>query len=207
MLLDKKILSRLMISIFLLILLLNFSGCSTTEGGIYTPYEIDEAGVHFSFEYPEDLSQEFKEINIEFPFHKYVNFSVLVEDVVKEKIIHRKQSYIQINVYERGEVVPSAESLIEKYIEINNNKPDSELHIIKRYSTKISGIEATVLHSSYSGQYDSGAATVAIDIVDWSIYFEYDEQVWWIDISYPVEMSSEAKVDFNHMLKTFKILN
>jgi hypothetical protein len=80
---------------------------------------------------------------------------------------------------------------------------DYGFSLLKRYTTKINGIEAVILHYSIPVSIEYYIA----DDIGWSVYFEHDGYVYEIEFSYPVEMSEEANADFNHMLKSFKILD
>lgn len=206
MILRKKTPLLLVLNTVLMILLLNLSGCNNIEEDrVYKLYSVEEGNVHFTFEYPAEFN--LGAIDFEDDFYRFVRFLGTKMDVQEGKIIQLKQARISVDIFEQGETVPSAESILAETIESNGKYPD--FREIKRYTTKISGIEATVLHFSNSGEGSDayGVISYYFDIVDWSIYFEHNGHVWWIEFSYPVEMSAEANADFEHILKTFKILD
>jgi hypothetical protein len=202
---NKRINLRVVVHTILMILLLSSAGCNNhLPDRTYKEYTVDEGNVHFSFEYSENYTLGVYDFENE--SRKYINFFGPNMDFQEQSVIQLKQARISIDLYKQDETVSGAESELQKQIEANEKYPG--FRIIQRYSTKIDGITAIVLNYSNSGQgHDySGVVTFAFSSVDWSLYFEHDSYVWWIQFDYPIEMTKEAKADFDHMLKTFKIL-
>jgi hypothetical protein len=170
---------------------------------VYKLYTVEEDKVHFSFEYPEELDPGVPSLQDE--FLKTIGFYGPKTVVVEGSTVYRKWERITIYIFQQGEIVPSAENQIELFIKTNTNYPG--FRILKKYKDKISEIEATVLYDSFSGQLNSVEESFSFSDVSWSIFFEHNGYIWRIEFRYPVEMSAEAKVDFEHMLKTFKMLD
>lgn len=207
---NKKVSYTILICILGLGLLLFLSGCNsviennTTENEYYTLYTVKEGNFHFSFEYPDTVSPGVSDFAT-WGSHHYISFTGTQNDTTVDSVIYRDWPQIYISIWEQSEMVKSAEASVEEKVESNIDNPN--WHMISRYKTTVDGFDTFVLQYSYSGQFELYYRYYYADDICYSAYFEYNKRIWNIWLSYPSEMAIAAEADFNHILRTFKILD
>lgn len=89
---------------------------------------------------------------------------------------------------------------------INQNKLYATNYaILSRDTLDASGKEVIQIVSSYS--YQDETNNFRSDIVDYEGFFEYKSMMWNVSLVAPLFMEGIAKQDFEHIIKTFKILD
>ena len=114
---------------------------------------------------------------------------------------------IQISVSDRSGEDPDwrlASGFVRGFIELKKRRDYFQL--LERRPVTISGVEGEL--SAFVEEWVVLAArdTPKLRYVRWA-YFDYDGLVWEIEAEAEEELAEQVRVDFEHVLETFKILD
>lgn len=200
----------------LLLSLLMTSGCSS-----YKSFTQLEGDVRFSFEYPESYRSSYVEV---YPYYIGVLFSRLAEErqrtSAEDERPPQDDSWLSVQVYSGNSITfaTDAKSLMENEIS-NLEKYNKSFQIEESSSVVVSGVEAVYLKYSFlmllpttvaennEEDHFEDSENGGIPFVKRAIYFDHGGFIWEISLRSEEQAAKADTVSFNHILKTFKILN
>jgi hypothetical protein len=206
MLSDKKIYSRLVLSIFLITLLLSLNGCNGAE---YLTFMLKK-GIKFSFEYPSHYKKE--EVRA---YEQDEGFGrVTLFDKLPSEGSWYDSIYIVISDKRIGYTNPK--EIIQ--VIITDTLPKE---IIERSTVTMAGLQGELLVYSFSGDVKDAPSGFwscspsrkrvnpdePLVRVSRVAYFDDGDKIWRIEVESAERKAEQAKADFEHILQTFKILN
>jgi len=194
------------ISIMLFMMLTVSPGCNIG----YKLLTEDKEIAHFSFEYPADLNEVVRSSEDDF-----ICIS-LIREVVKDGWWDKSLSFITQKPPVIGyEEAYDAGSFIEAYI--TRLKDSFEVvQVLERSSVNISGISGEQVIYTYDdfsrrmplldAPLEGEPAGPSLIWIDRAIFFDYNGLVWFIRMKSTEETSEQTKLDFEHLIETFRIL-
>lgn len=191
------------LGLFLLVLLILlssvfiFTGCSG-----YTRFTLREGDAHFTFEYPKDYDEKYVSIVSIFTRMTFCR-SLLEEDWI--------DSWFRVRVSKVGwwSSYPDAKATLEADI-LWSADTFEDYQILERSPVSVAGVEGEQVISSYTAEHDDPHADYFMKeglTVNRDIYFDHNGFIWEITMMSIEEMAEADEAVWEHILKTFKILD
>jgi hypothetical protein len=172
-----------------LLLLFSVAGCNE-----YKTFTLEKGIAHFTFEYPS--SYQTPSVHI---MYDYRETQVSIGRCPPEN--HRNEILLYIRTYHYDEY--NAESWLESYLGSESSLSDN-FTLLRRLPMKVgtdTGEHAVYSYVQY--QLDFKAVPTIVRIVA----FDHDDLIFHISVSADMGISESAKADFDHIIKTFEILD
>ena len=190
-----KRLSYFILLTALSIIMISSYSCNNEEYRLFT----FKRGVHFSFAYPSSYYVD--------SIYTYVKAKSVGGIDLIDKTSHGgiPDGYGGIGVAEAGnKYLPSAKEVIEE-----KASSSSVIEILERSPIEVDGISADMLVYSHKTGTIVEKSPEYYNVLRISriVCFDHNGLVWEVDIDSFDFKADQAKVDFDHMLQTFKILN
>ncbi len=180
--------------LLLAILIISLLSC-----GEYQTFTIKRGIAHFSFEYPARYGGKQVEVRND-PESKYT--SVGLSWGPPERLWRASN----IDIFVQGHDSANAEADLERLLSIESNMLDFKL--IQRYSVTVSGVEGYGIYYSKTeppgGGY--GPPGVPRPYISRAICFDYGGLIWSIWFQYDEATKDLGEAAYEHVIKTFKIL-
>ena len=198
--------------VYILLLILPFIMAPVSTGCFfkYKQFVEDKGIAHFSFEYPADLDEHDRVRSREFVSASF--YRCLVEDGWWDKrlyVIAEKPPVLGF------EDVYDAATMLDRYI--SRMKNDFEVaQVLERSSVNISGVsgeQVVYTYDEYSGTFPLFDAPLeghpggpSLIWIDRLICFDHNGLVWFIRMKSVEGAAEKTRLDFEHFIQTFKIL-
>jgi hypothetical protein len=168
----------------------------------YVPATVTKMGVKFSFEYPsayQDLSNSLSADSIQ---TQGVVLSIGMATWTSKKFDLK----FEMMIFSKSSREHDAKFALNMALKSGTLLPDfQEYKLIEQSETTVANQKAYLMVASMKGRLDK-------DVLDEkkltrAIYLEHGGYIWFLGISSIIEMSDQAKVDFDHITKSLKFLN
>ncbi len=169
--------------------------------GEYQTFTLKRGIAHFSFEYPARYGVDIVEIE-DNPKSRYTD--ILLGWSPPERLW--RSSNINICVLPGNSA--NAEAALEYRLGLEN-KPAFDFKLLERYSVTVSGVDgygafySRIAPPLGPGQGPPGEPRL---IIHRSVYFSYGGLIWSIYVGYDEATKDLGEADYEHVIKTFKIL-
>jgi hypothetical protein len=199
------ILKKTALNLFLTVLVLNlplFTGCNGGNAG-YEKATVTKGAITFSFECPKSLNDSNNSTQ-----NTYIYKSIVLSETIDIRVdgrVHDKK-LLSIRMQDFTNTIFDAKTEIDRsvYILTAGNFPVQQVKILERSNITISGISGEMLHFNAVfpeiKEYDNHL------ISSRSLSFVYGGYIWVIDYDTYEELESEASVEFEHIVNSFKFL-
>jgi len=185
-----------LITILLFISIL-ITGCNTSE---YKTFTLKNGIAHFSFEYPSSYKVVDNIVSL-MPAYTHI----ILRKPPNEEQMERITSVLSIYVDEAYTPL-SVDSAISS--NLSDISTWNDFKLLERSSIQVVGVNGQrIVYSWASIPARHGIAGEPIPSLAREVYFYQDGQLWNISISSDELTTEAAKADFEHVLRTFKILN
>lgn len=175
---------------------------SLTSCGEYKTFTLKEDKLHFSFEYPASYRIVKGEIGSD--VHNEIHYALLGLELKRREENH---SWLEISYFSSSETSPNATATVERYLSTMSTQYDFKL--LERKKVTIAGVQGekivfTTLDPNAKSfvPFTEKARLTHIDLT-----FDYRELIWSISIMSNEAVAETDKAAFEHMIKTFKILD
>jgi len=203
-----------------------------TDGDEYIAFTAEDAVPSFSFEYPSDYTLYSYQ-----PMPGYPSTSVILSDVdyqYQEVIIdgqiyvtniveyppEAEWDYKDINIYvhKANEYAPGAETevneRIDEYKQMVRAGYNEDFKLLEKNRVMVAGMEGWEIVVSFTdlpvippGFPDAGPRTRAVSVIGRELFFDYQNTVWRISVFSDAGNADQAKLDYEHILGTLRILD
>ena len=204
-----------LISIWMSITVFTLNGCRASEVKVYAPieytggedYEIfiaDKGIPHFSFEYPSHYRLiEYR--SMPGAISTYVRFNAIpVEEFYAGNV-----NYIDIDIYYVDVSIPDSETAIKSHIS-EFKWGNRNFRLKEKNRVIVAGLEGCEVIASFRERpvpdIGEGVPRGPLFIVSRDLFFEYQDMVWQISLYVDDDSYEQAKVGFEHILRTFRII-
>ncbi|OGO18776.1 MAG: hypothetical protein A2Z15_07840 [Chloroflexi bacterium RBG_16_50_11] len=174
------------------------AGCANDDSG-YVRVTAVKRGISFSFEYPALYYKYTSDV-----FDDNTNdHSVVLLYRSPGNFQGKADKQIYIRPCEPLPDRPDASTWTEEHLKILKNG-DPRYELIERSTIQVAGIsgEMAVYNTSVLGNYLSAPYTVCRDA-----YIDYQGYIWKISVMAVTAIEDEVKLDFEHLIKSFKFFN
>ncbi|MFC1903757.1 hypothetical protein ACFLXJ_03110 [Chloroflexota bacterium] len=189
----------------LLLVLLFFTGCgpgySTTAGSSgYTELTVKRGIARFSFEYPSHY--KIGKVEIRNDYH-YIDMIVYGQSPGEE--VHNP--IIDVFVNRTSASMPNIQGAIDAELSVADNRPF--FHFLERSPVKVTtdSIPGEKIIFSWASYPDIAPTTEPIHYISNSVFFEYGNLIWSIDMRSEINEAASDESVYNHILQTFRILD
>jgi len=111
-------------------------------------------------------------------------------------------SLVHVSVGNSTDTFPSYRESLEYYIDY---KEDSswDYRLVSREQVKIAGVRGEqIVH-----HYNFPSSGVEFPMIECTVFFDYGGMIWEISMDYRETNADRGKAEFEHLLKTFRILD
>jgi hypothetical protein len=160
------------------------AGCNTSQ---YKTYTLKHDAVHFSFEYPSSYKKQ----------SEYLQSSELAP--IGIRFVHRqpnapsKDTVFAVNISRPAPEWPDAKGAVARIISLGNT-----IQVTEQSPITVAGISGELVVYLDSRMPNTPSVR--------EVFFVFDGLLWNIGIYSDESEADQAKVDFDHILQTFKIL-
>ncbi len=151
---------------------------------------------HYSFEYPVEYKRSASDQHSGYS-REYFHRLLPEQDPIYARFI-----ILIIEAGRHGD--PDARTTLESDISYHSESA-KDFRILEQSSLIIAGVDGELLVTSYFPKGQFGGFS-EIQIMVRSVYFDYDGSIWEITMISSEEFAETARADFEHLLKTFQIL-
>jgi hypothetical protein len=193
----------LLMALFLIISCVTIPLVSYFSNDSYRTVTIQKGGVRIFFEYPnsyKDPANSLKENN------RGEENQVILYHLYTSTPIQKVDMVFGIDIQTSGLLYPNAKNALENYLtRLKNSSYDNKFKLIERSSIDLSNVhgELAVFSVSYLPDSLLGDQLSEVRV----IYLDYNNQIWNFGIEAHKELAEKAKIDFEHIIKSFKFLN
>jgi hypothetical protein len=204
------IIKRWTIRAAVMLLIVIIAGVSIVHFYSYNKFSLTEGIAHFSFEYPSSYYVEFTRLE-ERPWDYTMVRLLTLNPESEYGIEYYHDAVILINVEDTGYSYSSIEDAIEKSISWWTSRGYDDFHLIERSTVKIAGVQGGKLVYAFNSYHrmdatEFGTHSVKTPAITRRIFFEHEGKIWLISSTAYESYAETAKADFEHVIKTFKIL-
>ena len=207
---NTKILVGVNLVLISALVLALFSSVSCNNlGKGYRKFVMNKGTAHFSFEYPVSFEEPITDVAKHGYWPSYITL------LVSRKIPKGAEGAAEFGVMvsETSNEYPDAQAELNQFIGIiqspNSNAIDSDYYdtaLLERTTIIVDGIngEMIVWSCKWWPNYYVGPAK---DAIMKDIYFDHGGLIWNIEFYSHLDKADQSKIDLDHILQTFKILN
>lgn len=195
----------------IMVMILLMTSLPITGCGRFSEFVLREGIAHLSFEYP---------VSFEKPYAQMIKEGALQCTAVDSRSIPRrkeeKPAEFSLLVSRPNLRYPDAKTALESFIKAAEEDQSyqaedpeyGEFRLLERYPVTVAGVngELIVLSCWWAATFWVRAEPELSAIVR-IVYFDHSGLIWKIMFSSHVDRSEEDKANFEHMLKTFKVLD
>ena len=186
------------------ILGLAFSGCQNSDVNSYKTFTLDEGTIHFSLEYRTYYKvKEVKPGADTGDIVKDIMYLTLISPRVKAT---RDHTYIDVITAKPNELVPDAKTGIERAE--RNASSWADYKLLDKYELTIDGVKAYRIDYQMRNIVPAiaGVSNIPFIEVTREVNFDANGFVWMIQMRSDSSTAEDDKVDFEHIIQTFRIL-
>ena len=197
---------RLLMMITISISTLGITGCAGPTNSAYREFTLRMGSTHFSFEYP----ASYQKPHVDWTALPQLT-SVTILHVIGNGGESSIDSHIGIYLMYSKYYSTDAKALLESDLaEYENGSYVSDFKLLDRSQISVSGIQGeqfSYSHTWYPDALSPKSSGNPYPMLGRIIYFYSDGVIWELSVDSPLSTAEQAKIDFDHILQTFKILD
>ena len=186
------------------ILGLTFSGCQNSDVNSYKTFTLDEGTIHFSLEYR--TYYKVKEVKPGADTG-YIGKDIMVFTLISPRVKEtRDHTYINVIVDKPDELITDAKTGIERAE--RNASSWADYKLLDKYELTIDGVKAYRIDYQMRNIVPAiaGVSNIPFIEVTREVNFDANGFVWMIQMRSDSSTAEDDKVDFEHIIQTFRIL-
>ena len=198
----KKTIWRAIPILVMIALVMTWTGCSydiTKSGNGYKIFNMKEGVAKFSFEF--STGYKIGKVDSQNTFTiVYLNGPQMGEA--------KDSTLISVSVFEHEDGTPDFQNHMDESLRIASGFPDFK--ILERFPVKIcgeSGEQAVIYYKQPPLNDQIMQGILPSPKIERSIIFTHDDLLWWIEINGLESSAEKDETNFEHVVKTFKILD